>query len=650
MRHLALMLALWPALVWSVPAHSAAPDGPALAALRREVARLRPLGAGAPDVRRLRRALARLRREYAETPPGRRSLMEWETEALQRADDLDRLLRVRSPRSLAHGAGAFVRLYCDRNGRPAPESAVGSAPAGRSETAGPLPTGRGRDSANPPRAGRGSDTGNSPPAGQSDADSDLVFRERNGRLILPFGPGNLAKVSSHGAVRRAAERALRTALAAASGDPVLHKMLGDALGPAIGQASYQRALALDPRYFWAQVGLSDGRRVLGDEEGYLAGLRKAAGMAPDRLLPLYLQARVLMRRKRMEEALPVLERAVALDRCPTEPSLFWMAECYTSTQHWAQAVRVWERYLEAYPARPNGGYARVALARAHLGAGNFDGMTTAMRDAFQGDAETRGLMLFVIVCLVAPLALVGGVGANALRSRRRAQQAPATWRLSDVSLTFTAAVAANGLLTIAGAPFASVLLAQLATWVVLTFLIVGVKYREEPSALGLTGRNARRELMRGLKWAVPIIVAAGCIEWLANQGTLLVPAGTWLRDYLDRVRQEQLALKLIISDWGWRRGVGVLLVGVVGPIGVYIYFGGFLFGALRRRLPLPTAALLCGLFFGMAHLNVVNLVPLVFMGAALACLYQRGDSLVAPCVVHVLNNTAACLITIYGTR
>ena len=46
----------------------------------------------------------------------------------------------------------------------------------------------------------------------------------------------------------------------------------------------------------------------------------------------------------------------------------------------------------------------------------------------------------------------------------------------------------------------------------------------------------------------------------------------------------------------------------------------------------------------------MNLVPLVFMGAALACLYQRGASLVAPCVVHVLNNTAACLITIYGTR
>jgi membrane protease YdiL (CAAX protease family) len=87
-----------------------------------------------------------------------------------------------------------------------------------------------------------------------------------------------------------------------------------------------------------------------------------------------------------------------------------------------------------------------------------------------------------------------------------------------------------------------------------------------------------------------------------------------------------------------------LLVCVAAPIAEELFFRGFCFTALRRKIGVVAGAILTGVIFGAIHAgsaDAVFLVPLGVFGALLCVLYHRSGSLVPCIVLHALNNALA---------
>jgi hypothetical protein len=87
-----------------------------------------------------------------------------------------------------------------------------------------------------------------------------------------------------------------------------------------------------------------------------------------------------------------------------------------------------------------------------------------------------------------------------------------------------------------------------------------------------------------------------------------------------------------------------VLVCVAAPIAEELFFRGFCFTALRRRIGVAGGAVATGIVFGAIHAgsaDAVFLVPLGVFGALLCVLYHRTGSLLPSMVLHALNNALA---------
>jgi membrane protease YdiL (CAAX protease family) len=100
----------------------------------------------------------------------------------------------------------------------------------------------------------------------------------------------------------------------------------------------------------------------------------------------------------------------------------------------------------------------------------------------------------------------------------------------------------------------------------------------------------------------------------------------------------------------------IVIVGA--PLGEELFFRGFLFRGLRRRLSVWPAALISALAFGVVHISPESarqaagtaiLVPaLVLLGIGLALLYERRKNLVAPIAGHAVFNLIGFLLIALG--
>lgn len=82
---------------------------------------------------------------------------------------------------------------------------------------------------------------------------------------------------------------------------------------------------------------------------------------------------------------------------------------------------------------------------------------------------------------------------------------------------------------------------------------------------------------------------------------------------------------------------------LAAPICEEVFFRGFIFTGILKRMPLWPSVALSAVIFGIAHADLGSLVPLVVIGLALAWARWRTDSIWPGIIVHALNNTAAAL-------
>jgi membrane protease YdiL (CAAX protease family) len=84
-----------------------------------------------------------------------------------------------------------------------------------------------------------------------------------------------------------------------------------------------------------------------------------------------------------------------------------------------------------------------------------------------------------------------------------------------------------------------------------------------------------------------------------------------------------------------------LLICVLAPFVEELFFRGFMFTALARRLGPGWGALIVGFVFGIGHAPApaISLVALGAFGVGLCLLYWRTKSIIPGMALHALNNS-----------
>jgi len=152
----------------------------------------------------------------------------------------------------------------------------------------------------------------------------------------------------------------RSALEARYMDAAEHaEHMGDFAG---AEQSYKRALALDPRFLPARVGLADVYELQGNVEKSLTEYRRAVALDPGNPEAHAALARVFISYQRYPEAIRSLERGVAI--APNDPHMHLMlTSCYRINGDYAKAKKSLAAYGRLAPGSTATASAMRAIAR-----------------------------------------------------------------------------------------------------------------------------------------------------------------------------------------------------------------------------------------------------------------------------------------------
>lgn len=89
------------------------------------------------------------------------------------------------------------------------------------------------------------------------------------------------------------------------------------------------------------------------------------------------------------------------------------------------------------------------------------------------------------------------------------------------------------------------------------------------------------------------------------------------------------------------RWLTFIVVVLVGPFVEEVFFRGFVFGGLLRRLGLPVAVILSSLVFAVAHAEISLVGPAFLSGSAFALIYWRTGTIWPLILAHTAQNAIA---------
>jgi uncharacterized protein len=161
-----------------------------------------------------------------------------------------------------------------------------------------------------------------------------------------------------------------------------------------------------------------------------------------------------------------------------------------------------------------------------------------------------------------------------------------------------------------------------------------LKKPERLTALGLD-RWSKESLGKTLAYAVVLIGAALAFNY--SYETYVVP---------DVKMQEQLRqLFAAIPKTAFNTALLFFAGAILAPIVEEILFRGLLQSALAKKLPIWAAIGISALLFGAVHFDLYALPVLALMGVIFGILYHLTGSLRVTILAHLINNSAALLLT-----
>lgn len=160
--------------------------------------------------------------------------------------------------------------------------------------------------------------------------------------------------------------------------------------------------------------------------------------------------------------------------------------------------------------------------------------------------------------------------------------------------------------------------------------------------------------VESLGWRLPRALGrAGWLPWLLISVVAAVVAlevADWLGSFATQVlpNSPNTQCTTVRDEYGGYLAVAIPLVCLIAPLSEETVFRGFIYGWLRRRLPVIPAVVVSAAVFSAAHLVLVLALPLFAVGVILALLYEYSDSLVPGAIVHGLFNLVG-ILAILGT-
>ena len=149
----------------------------------------------------------------------------------------------------------------------------------------------------------------------------------------------------------------------------------------------------------------------------------------------------------------------------------------------------------------------------------------------------------------------------------------------------------------------------------------------------LPGRDPAGALLTGLGWGIP--------AWL---GATLASAGVvWLLESIGFDAEPQAAEQAIALVDPW---LVVVAVVILAPIAEEVFFRGVVFNAWLREGGPRWALFGSSALFALIHLSVVAVVPIFLLGLALAWVYRRTGSLLAPIAMHATVNAISVALAL----
>ncbi|MEO5986650.1 MAG: type II CAAX endopeptidase family protein [Candidatus Limnocylindria bacterium] len=125
----------------------------------------------------------------------------------------------------------------------------------------------------------------------------------------------------------------------------------------------------------------------------------------------------------------------------------------------------------------------------------------------------------------------------------------------------------------------------------------------------------------------------GAAAWL---GSSVLAAGiAWALERAGFVVEPQTAEQAIAVVEPW---VVIVAIVILAPVAEEVFFRGIVFNAWLRERGRRWAFIGSAVLFAVIHVSVVALVPILLLGLALAWIYARTGSLLAPIVMHATVN------------
>ncbi|MFC1643995.1 lysostaphin resistance A-like protein [Candidatus Omnitrophota bacterium] len=90
--------------------------------------------------------------------------------------------------------------------------------------------------------------------------------------------------------------------------------------------------------------------------------------------------------------------------------------------------------------------------------------------------------------------------------------------------------------------------------------------------------------------------------------------------------------------------LSALFAAIFGPIAEEIFFRGFMYTAIRKRLGVFWAMMTTATIFSLLHTHIVGFLPIMVLGLLLAYLYEKTGSLVTSISVHIIHNLGMVML------
>ncbi|MBI4335033.1 MAG: CPBP family intramembrane metalloprotease [Candidatus Omnitrophica bacterium] len=157
------------------------------------------------------------------------------------------------------------------------------------------------------------------------------------------------------------------------------------------------------------------------------------------------------------------------------------------------------------------------------------------------------------------------------------------------------------------------------------------QYNERPVSLGLSLKGFVKNFFYGAAAYVAsipaLLLVLGAVIWVSSLIKYEPPLQPVLEIFFEEKRGALIAYLTVF-------------VAVFGPITEELFFRGFMYRAVRTKWGFKTAVLLSSALFALLHASPAGFFPIFILGMLLAYLFERTGTLVAPCAVHILHNTA----------